>query len=130
MAATADFNSSALLKSDAELRALVNAILGGRTKGDSYLDDVFSICRRKPQSAGILREIIDQHRRLGRMPRTQHRKIRTRIEQAMPRRLAAAAPAARAAAMPAAMTVAAPVMDAEHLDELTCDLSAEPIAAA
>jgi hypothetical protein len=121
MAATADFNNRALLESDAELRALVSAILGGRTKGDSYLDDVFSICRRKPQSASILREIIDRHRRLGRMPRTQHRKIRTRIEQAQPRRAPAAAPAAISDG---------PANDGERLDEQTCDLSAEPIAAA
>src|SRR3984957_13927308 len=110
MAANADFSTSALLESDSELRELVRSILGGHTRGDSYLDDVFSICRRKPQSAGILREIIDRHQRLGRMPRTQYRKIQTRIDQARPRGAHSKTNSSRA--------------DAERFEDPTCDLTA------
>ena len=116
MAANADFSTSALLESDSELRELVRSILGGHTRGDSYLDDVFSICRRKPQSAGILREIIERHQRMGRMPRSQYRKIQTRIDQARPRAAVSKSSAARS--------------DAERFEDVTCDLTAEPIAAA
>jgi tRNA A-37 threonylcarbamoyl transferase component Bud32 len=116
MAANADFSTSALLESDSELRELVRSILEGRTRGDSYLDDVFSICRRKPQSAGILHEIIERNQRLGRLPRSQYRKIQTRIDQARPRGTHSKPPASRA--------------DAERFEDLTCDLSAEPIAVA
>src|ERR1700722_9115698 len=116
MAANADFSTSALLESDSELRELVRSILGGHTRGDSYLDDVFSICRRKPQSAGVLREIIDRHQRLGRMPRSQHRKIQTRIEQAR----------SRGAPLKSAVSRA----DTERYEDVTCDLTDEPIAAA
>lgn len=116
MAANADVSTSALLESDSELRKLVRSILGGHTHGDSYLDDVFSICRRKPQSAGVLREIIDHHHRMGRIPRSQYRKIRTRIDQARPRTAVSRSSAARA--------------DPERFEDVTCDLTAEPIAAA
>jgi hypothetical protein len=116
MAANADLSTSALLESDSELRELVRSILGGHTRGDSYLDDVFSICRRKPQSAGILREIIERHHRMGRMPRSQYRKIQTRIDQARPRAVASNSSAARA--------------DADRFEDVTCDLTAEPIAEA
>jgi serine/threonine protein kinase len=116
MPANADLGTSALLESDSELRELVRSILGGHTRGDSYLDDVFSICRRKPQSAGILREIIDRHQRLGRMPRSQHRKIQMRIDQARPRGAHSKTNSSRA--------------DAERFEDPTCDLTAEPIAAA
>ncbi len=50
------------------------------------------------------------------MPRSQYRKIQTRIDQARPRTAASRAPTARA--------------DTERFEDPTCDLTAEPIAAA
>ncbi len=85
-------HSDTLLESDAELRTLVGAILRGGRKGELYLDDVFAICHRKPQSAVALRELFDRYHRSGQIPLEHNRKIRTRIEQALASRRTAGRP--------------------------------------
>jgi Protein kinase domain len=123
--------SDALPEADDELRTLVSAILSGGYREEIYLSDVSEICRRKPQCAGALRELIDRYRRLGRMPAAQHQKICARIEEAMsltlPTPPAAATRAAKAAASAAANAAGA---DGYSFEDLTCDLGAEPVIAA
>ena len=77
-----------------QLRALVSAVLSGAYKEESYLWDVASLCRTKPEFARQLVVLIDRYHRLGQMPAEQHRKIREKIAQTLAPREPAAAKAA------------------------------------
>src|SRR5580693_8253915 len=68
---------------DDVLRELMSSMLSGRYKEETYLWDVSSVCRSRPESAPRLLALIDRYRRLGRMPAAQHEKVRARIEQVM-----------------------------------------------
>jgi Protein kinase domain len=133
MAASIPVNIDALLASDTELRTLILAILAGGAKGESFLDDVFSICQRKPQAAQALRELIDRHQRLGRIPLSQHEKINAKIEQAVGRRALPvrtppppAPPAAFEEAPPRPQRTMPQRVDNAAYEDLTCELLAEP----
>ena len=124
MAVTAEMASDALPEGDDELRTLMSAILSNGYKEEIYLSDVSSICRRKPESAGALRELIDRYHRLGRMPAEQHQKIQARIEQTV----AARAPVPRADARQRNQRPpAARGDDGYPFEDLTCELGAEPL---
>lgn len=58
-------------------------MLSGRYKEETYLWDVSSVCRSRPESAPRLLALIDRYKRLGRMPASQHEKVKARIEQVM-----------------------------------------------
>jgi hypothetical protein len=133
MAASIPVNIDALLASDTELRTLILAILAGGAKGESFLDDVFSICQRKPQAAQALRELIDRHQRLGRIPSSQHEKISAKIEQAVGRRAPPvrtppppAPPTAIEEAAPRPQRTMAQRVDSTTYEDLTCELLATP----
>jgi hypothetical protein len=68
---------------DDALRELMTSMLSGRYKEETYLWDVSSVCRSRPESAPRLLALIDRYRRLGRMPASQHEKVKARIEQVM-----------------------------------------------
>jgi serine/threonine protein kinase len=68
---------------DDVLRELMSSMLSGRYKEETYLWDVSSVCRSRPESAPRLLALIDRYRRLGRMPVSQHEKVKARIEQVM-----------------------------------------------
>jgi len=68
---------------DDALRELVSSILSGRYKEETYLWDVSSVCRARPESAPRLLALIDRYKRLGRMPAAQHQKVKARIEQVL-----------------------------------------------
>jgi serine/threonine protein kinase len=126
MAVTAEMHSDALPEGDDELRTLMSAILSNGYKEEIYLSDVSSICRRKPESAGALRELIDRYHRLGRMPAEQHQKIQARIEQTV----AARAPVPRAdTRQRSQQPPAARGDDGYPFEDLTCELGAEPLIA-
>jgi len=112
MAATADMHSDALPEGDDELRSLIGVILSGDADEEIYLSDVASICR-KPETARALRALVDRYHRSGRMPPGQHRRIQAKIEQTVAAYRGQHAPAARG--------------DGNLFEDLTCDLSAEPL---
>jgi len=68
---------------DDVLRELMSSMLSGRYKEETYLWDVSSVCRSRPESAPRLLALIDRYKRLGRMPAAQHEKVKARIEQVM-----------------------------------------------
>jgi hypothetical protein len=103
---------NALPEGDDELRTLVSTILSGECAEEIYLDDVTSICQRKPQSAAALRALIGRYHRMGRMTATQHQRILHTLEQALSPQQGRRTPAARG--------------DAYAVEDLTCELSAEP----
>jgi|GEM_PF-624198 len=124
-------HTDTLPEGDDELRTLVSAILSGGYKEEIYLSDVASICTRKPDCAGALRELIDRYHRLGRMPLTQHQRIRAKIEQAEAVRAPAAAPRPGEKPRPGASQPVQRVPNARGdgypFEDLTCDLSSEPL---
>lgn len=105
--------SDTLSEGDDELRVLVSAILSGERAEETYLEDISSICQRKPQSAAALRAIIGRYHRLGDMPAAQHQRIQATIEEAE-----APQPGRRAASARG---------DGATYEDLTCDLSSEPV---
>jgi Ser/Thr protein kinase RdoA (MazF antagonist) len=125
MTAPAEMHSDALPEGNDELRTLISAILSGDREEKIYLRDVSSICQRKPASAGALRAIIDRYHRLGRMPAGQHQRIHAQIEQAV----AAPQLAPRAAAVQRGEPSSGRA-DGYPFEDLTCDLSAEPVIGA
>lgn len=68
---------------DDALRELVSAMLSGRYQEETYLWDVSSVCKARPESAPRLLALIDRYKRIGRMPATQHAKVKARIDQVM-----------------------------------------------
>jgi serine/threonine protein kinase len=68
---------------DDALRELMSAMLSGRYREETYLWDVSSVCRSRPESAPKLLALIDRYKRLGRMPAAQHEKVKAHIEQVM-----------------------------------------------
>src|SRR5580704_9920636 len=68
---------------DDVLRELMSSMLSGRYKEETYLCDVSSVCRSRPESAPRLLALIDRYKRIGRMPAAQHEKVKARIEQVM-----------------------------------------------
>src|SRR5665213_632929 len=104
--------SNALPEGHDELRTLVSAILSGECAEAIYLDDVTSICQRKPQNAAALRALIGRYHRLGHMSAAQHQRIQSTIEQALAPKPGRRTPAARG--------------DDYPVEDLTCELSAEP----
>lgn len=126
-------HTDTLPEGDDELRTLVSAILSGGYKEEIYLRDVASICTRKPDCAGALRELIDRYHRLGRMPLTQHQRIWAKIEQAEAVRTSAAAPRPGEKPRPGASQPVQRVPNARGdgypFEDLTCDLSSEPLLA-
>jgi hypothetical protein len=103
---------NALTEGDDELRTLVSTILSGECAEEIYLDDVTSICQRKPQSAAALRALIGRYHRLGRMSAAQHQRIQSTLEQALNPQQGRRTPAARS--------------DNYPVEDLTCELSSEP----
>jgi serine/threonine protein kinase len=105
---------------DDALRELMSSMLSGRYKEETYLWDVSSVCRSRPESAPRLLALIDRYRRLGRMPASQHEKVKARIEQVM----SIIKPAARRSS-PGNLTQVVPPANAPAANE-----SAEPRATA
>lgn len=68
---------------DDALRELVSSMLSGRYQEDTYLWDVSSVCKARPESAPRLLALIDRYKRIGRMPASQHAKVKARIDQVM-----------------------------------------------
>jgi serine/threonine protein kinase len=68
---------------DDALRELLSSILSGRYTEETYLWDVSSVCRARPEAVPRLLALIDRYKRIGRMPAEQYAKIRTRIEQVL-----------------------------------------------
>lgn len=69
--------------SDDALRELMSSILSGRYTEDTYLGDVESVCRSRPEAAPKLLALIDRYKRIGRMSVAQHDKVRDRIQHAL-----------------------------------------------
>jgi|HubBroStandDraft_6_1064221.scaffolds.fasta_scaffold69674_1 serine/threonine protein kinase len=68
---------------DDALRELMSSMLSGRYKEETYLWDVSSVCRSRPESVPKLLALIDRYKRIGRMSAAQHEKVKARIEQVM-----------------------------------------------
>jgi serine/threonine protein kinase len=83
MAGTTEIHLDPLPDVDDELRSLLSAILDGRRTEQVYLRDVSELCRAKPQSGHALLLCIDRYRRLGRMPVSQHEKVKACIARAL-----------------------------------------------
>jgi serine/threonine protein kinase len=111
MAGTTEIHLDPLPDVDDELRSLLSAILDGRRTEQVYLRDVSALCRAKPQSGHALLLCIDRYRRLGRMPVSQHEKVKACIARAL-------------------SEAAAEAFDAQHSGDLheqrTSDLVAKP----
>jgi serine/threonine protein kinase len=115
--------------SDHALRELVSSILSGRYTEETYLADVSSVCRARPNSGPRLISLVDRSARLGRMQAGQQQRIKARIEEVLlelRQPLATPAAPARRPAEPVAAGQLPAQDDDEDEDCSTSELVASP----